>query len=91
MYELELVDRLDGHNDLGNVESRNVLAEDIVLDQHGHKIAARQEFHQHVQELVILERRKKLHDPWAVGFGQDVSLSPDSGSLVSCHHLRLDQ
>lgn len=44
----QLVNGIDGENDFGNVEARDILGEDFVLDQHGHQIATRQELHQHV-------------------------------------------
>lgn len=46
--EAQLVNGIDGEDNLGNIEARNILGKDLVLDQHGHQIATRQELHQHV-------------------------------------------
>lgn len=56
MYEAKLVDGLNGKSDLSHVESSDILSEDLVLDEHSHKITTGKEFHEHVEERVILER-----------------------------------
>lgn len=91
MNELQLVDCFDGHDDLGYVEPRDILAEEIVLHQHRHKVAPWEELHQHVQESDILERRIQPHHPRAVGLSEDVPFGTDSGDLLSCYHLRFDE
>lgn len=66
MDEAELVDGLDGHDNLCHIKSSNVFREDFILDQHGHQVTTGKKLHQHVQERVILERGVKLDDPWTV-------------------------
>jgi hypothetical protein len=64
--ETKLVDCFYRKRDLGHVEARNVLCEDLVLDEHGHQVTTRQELHQHVQEGVVLEGGVQLDDPRTV-------------------------
>jgi hypothetical protein len=82
VYEAKLVYGFYRQRDLGHVEARDVLGEDLVLDEHGHQITTRQKLHEHVEEGVVLERRVQLDDPWTVGFGENVALGPDVGQLV---------
>lgn len=48
MNEAQLMDRLNGEHNLSNIETRNILGEDFILDQHGHQVSSRQKLHQHV-------------------------------------------
>jgi hypothetical protein len=48
MYKAKLVDSFNSERDLGHVEARNVLCEDLVLDEHGHQVTTRQKLHEHV-------------------------------------------
>lgn len=73
MDKAELVNSLDGEDNLGNVESCNIFREDFILDKHSHQISAGQEFHEHVEEVGVLESGVQLDDPRAVGFGQDIT------------------
>jgi hypothetical protein len=41
----ELVHSFNSENAFGQVETRNVLREDIVFHEHRHQVAAREEFH----------------------------------------------
>jgi hypothetical protein len=66
MYEAELVNSLNGKCDFSHIETSNVLCEDLVLDEHGHKITTGQELHEHVEEGVVLEGGVQLDDPRAV-------------------------
>lgn len=91
MDEAQLMDCFDSQHNLGNIEPGDILREDLVLDQHGHEISARQELHEHVEEVGVLEGRVQLHDPWAVGLGKDVTLGANVGELVLLEHFRLDQ
>ena len=45
MDEAKLVDRFDCENTLCDVETGDVFRERVILDQHGHQVAAREEFH----------------------------------------------
>jgi hypothetical protein len=45
MDETELVDSFDSENAFRHVEAGNVLRKCVVLDEHGHEIAAGEEFH----------------------------------------------
>ena len=89
--EAQLVNDLNGKDDLGHVKPGDILGEDLILDQHRHEITTREKFHQHVEEGRILKGREKLHHPRAVGLGQDVPFSPDMSQLILLKHLRLDQ
>lgn len=82
MDEAQLVNGLDGESNLGHVEASNILGEDLVLDEHRHKITTRQELHEHVQKGRVLERGVQLDKPRAVCVGQDITLSADVGELV---------
>lgn len=44
-----LVDSIEGCHQLSHVESRDIFREDFILDEHGHQITTRQEFHQHIK------------------------------------------
>jgi len=50
-------------------------------DLHGHQVSTRQELHDQVEVVGILERVVQLHDPRRVGFCQDVSLGSDMSQL----------
>ena len=91
MDETQLVNRFDGKDNLRDVEPRDVLGEDLILDKHRHQVSTRQELHQHVEEVGVLEGSVELDDPGAVGLGEDVSFCPDVGELVLLEHFRLDQ
>lgn len=55
MDETELVDGFDGQDNLRHVEASDVLAEDLVLDEHCHQVTTGQELHEHVEECRVLE------------------------------------
>lgn len=82
MYEAKLVDSLNGQGELGHVETRDILGENFVLDEHSHQIATGQELHEHVQEGVVLESRVQLDNPRAVRLGENVTLGADVSKLV---------
>lgn len=82
MDEAQLVDSLDREGNLSHVETSNVFAENLVLDQHSHQVTTGQELHEHVEESVILEGRVQLDQPRAVGVGQNVTLSADVSKLI---------
>jgi hypothetical protein len=82
MDEPKLVDRFYGQCYFRHVESRDVLGEDLVLDEHRHQVSAGKEFHQHVQERRVLERRVQLDHPRRICFGQDVSLGSNVRQLI---------
>lgn len=92
MQETKLVNSLDSHDHFRHIESRNVLRENFVLDQHGHQVTTRQEFHQQVKISGILERGVQLDQPRIVlGVGKNVTLRTDVGQLVLLEHLSLDE
>lgn len=92
MQETKLVNSLDSHYHFRHVESCNVLREDFILDQHGHQITTRQEFHQQVKVSGVLERGVQLDQPRVVlGVGKNVTLRTDVGQLVLLEHLSLDE
>ena len=91
MDEAQLVNCLNGEDNLCDIEPSDVLREDLVFDQHRHKISTRQELHQHVEEVGVLEGGVELDDPGAVGLGKNVSLCPDVGQLIFLKHFCLDQ
>lgn len=82
MNEAKLVHSFDSKNDLSHVEARDVLCKDLVFDEHGHQVTARQKLHEHVKEGSILERRVQLDNPWTVGLGENVTLRANVGQLV---------
>ena len=53
--EAKLVDRFYRQHALRNVESRHVLGEGVVFDQHRHQVTAGQKFHDQVKVRGILE------------------------------------
>jgi hypothetical protein len=85
------VNCLYGQDNLGNVESSNILREDFIFDEHGHQVSTRQKLHQHVEEVGVLEGCVELHDPRTVRLGQDISLGSHVCQLILLEHLRLDQ
>jgi hypothetical protein len=82
MDEPKFVHGFDSQDDLGHVESRDVFAKDLVLDEHCHQVTTRQELHEHVEESRVLERGVKLDEPWALCVGENVALSADVRELV---------
>lgn len=91
MNKAILVDRLNGQNDLSNIESCDVLREDLILDEHSHKITSWQELHQHVEEVRVLEGCVELYDPGTVRLSQDITFRTDMSQLVLLEHLALDE
>ena len=63
MDEPQFMDSLDGEDTFCDVKSRHIFRECVVLDEHGHQITSRQEFHDEVEVGRILEGIVKLHDP----------------------------
>ena len=82
MNEAQLVHSLDSQNDFSHVEACDVLAEDLVLDEHCHQVTARQELHEHIEEGGVLERCVKLDKPRALSVSKDVALSADVCKLI---------
>ena len=82
MDEAQLVHSLNSKNDFCHVESGDILAEDLILDEHCHQITTGQELHEHVKEGGVLERSVKLDEPWTLSVGENVALSADVGKLV---------
>jgi len=90
---VERMDRVDGENGLGNVEARPVLGEGVVLDEHGHHVAARNVLHDQVQEVLVLEREVQVDDPRIVVVdrvvvGQQVALGAHVCDLCACVRVR---
>jgi hypothetical protein len=82
MDEAQLVHSLNSKNNFCHVEPGDILAEDLILDEHCHQITTGQEFHEHVKEGGVLERSVKLDEPWTLSVGENVALSADVGKLV---------
>ena len=82
MDEAQLVHRLDSQNDFCHVESCDVLAENLILDEHCHQVTTREELHEHVKEGGVLEGSVKFDEPWALGVGENVTLSADVSQLI---------
>lgn len=57
MDETQFVNGFDGQDTFCYIKSCNWFAKDIVLDQHGHQISSRKEFHNEIQKLSILKRK----------------------------------
>ena len=53
----------------------------VNVNSHGHQITARQEFHDEVQVLRILERVVQLHDPRRIALGEHIALGSDVRQL----------
>ena len=81
MNEPKRMHRLDGKHALCDIESRHILRESVVLDQHGHEITPRKEFHDQVQVRRVLEGVVELDDPWRVGFSENIALCANMGQL----------
>jgi len=64
MDETHVVDSFDGEDTFCNVEARHVLRKRVVLDEHGHQVSPRKEFHDKVQVHRILEGIEELDNPW---------------------------
>ena len=73
MDETQLVNRFDGKDNLRDVEPRDVLREDLILDEHRHQISSWQELHDEVEVRRILEGVVELHDPWRVGLRENIT------------------
>lgn len=74
--------RFDSKCYFGHVKAGDVFGKYFILDEHCHQITTRKEFHQHVQECVVLERGVQLHHPRAIGLGKDVTLGTNVGKLI---------
>ena len=73
MYKAKFVNCLDSQGDLGHVETRNILGEDLILDKHRHEITSWQELHQHIQKCIVLESGVQLDNPRAIRFCKDIT------------------
>jgi hypothetical protein len=73
MDETHFMNSLNSENTFSNIETRYIFGECVVLDEHGHQIASREELHYQVKVNGILKRVEQLDDPRRVRFGQDVS------------------
>ena len=82
MDEPKLVHGFNSQHNLSHVEPRDVFAKDLVLDEHCHQVATRQELHEHVEECRVLERSVQLDEPWALCVGENVALRADVGKLI---------
>ena len=82
MNESQLVNGLDGQDDLCHVETRDVFTKDFVLDEHSHQVTTRQELHKHVEERRILERSVQFNEPRALSVGENVTLSANVCELI---------
>ena len=71
--ESKLVDSLYRQHTLRNVESRHILGEGVILDQHGHEVTSGKELHDEVEVRRILEGVVELHDPWRVGLRENIT------------------
>ena len=63
MDETHSVNSLDSENAFGNIETRHIFGKCVVLDEHGHQIASREELHYQVKVYGILEGVEQLNDP----------------------------
>lgn len=87
----QLVDGFNGQDNLGNVESRDVLGKDFILNEHRHQVSSGQELHEHIEEVRILEGRVQFDDPGTVRLGQNVTFGSNVSKLVLFEHLGLYQ
>ena len=82
MDEAKFVHGFNSQDNLSHVESRDVFAKDLVLDEHCHQVTTRQELHEHVEECRVLERGVQLDEPRALCVCENVALSANVGKLV---------
>lgn len=82
MNEPELMYSLNSESDLSHIEASDILGEDLVLDEHSHKITTRQKLHEHVEESVVLESSMQLDNPWAVRLCENITLRSDVRQLI---------
>jgi hypothetical protein len=88
--EAKLMYGLNSQRDLGHIEARNVLCEDLVLDEHSHQVTTGQKLHEHVEEGVVLESGVQLHNPGAVRLGKNITLSADVSELVFLELMKVN-
>lgn len=82
MYEAKLVDSFDRKCQFSHVKARDVLGEDLVFDEHCHKISTGQKLHQHVEESAVLKGSVQLDHPRTVRLGKNVTLRADVRQLI---------
>lgn len=81
MNEAKLMDCVNSKYTFCNVETRDILGERVIFDEHGHEVAAREELHDKVQRLCILEGIEQLNHPSGVGLSKNIALSTDVRQL----------
>lgn len=81
MDEAKLMDSVDGKYTFCDVEPSDILGECIIFNEHGHEVPTREELHDKIQRLWVLEGIKQLNNPSGVGLSQDIALSTDVGQL----------
>lgn len=88
---VQLVHRVQRQQDLGNVEPRLVLRQNVLLDQEVHEVAPGQVLHHQVQVLFVLEGAFEVDDLLVVlGVSQDVLFLAGLDDFVLVDHLALD-
>jgi hypothetical protein len=80
--EAQLVHSFNSQNDFSHVEPCDVLAKDLILDEHCHQVSTWQELHEHVEEGWVLERRVQFDEPWTLCVGENIALGADMGKLI---------
>jgi hypothetical protein len=79
--EAKLMDCVDGKYTFCDIEPRDILGESVIFNEHSHEITAREELHDKIQRLRILEGIKQLNHPMRVGLGQNIALGTDVRQL----------
>ena len=91
MNKPQLMHRLNSQQDLCDIEPRDILRKDLIVNKRRHQIPSGQILHQHVQERLILKAQMQLHHPRTIGLSKQIPLSAYMGQLILLPHLSLDE
>ena len=83
--------RLNSQQNLRDIEPRNILRKDLIVNKRRHEISSGQILHQHIQERLVLKAQMQLHHPRTIGLSQQIPLSTDVGQLILLPHLGFDE
>ena len=85
------MDGLNGTDQLGDVEQREVLGKGAQLDEKAHHVSSGDVLHHKVEILAVLEREEELHHPFVVSLCENISFRLHVGHLVPSEYVHFSK
>lgn len=89
MYEVDLMDRLDGQDGLSNVKTTGLFAQDILSHEQRHEITTWKKVHDKIKILIVLETVFQIDNPLILCLDEHLTLSLDVIHLILVYHFGL--